>query len=154
MGGGVGVNGDCLGTTDDRLLLPWAVVRDIVARRGLDGSNATRAAGAAVGGVFRPQEYGAKGDGRHNDTAAVRAAAAACGAAAAKGDGCALTFAGGSFLTGPFALPSHSVVTVAAGATLLAAPMAQWNAAGWRASALMTGEGLTSHGRHYHSGRK
>ena len=104
------------------------------------------AAGAVLpgGGVFRPQAYGAKADGKHNDTAAVLAAVAACRASASKGGGCSLLFSGGSFLTGPFTLSSHSVVTVAAGATLLAAPMEQWKAAGWSASALLTGEGLTN----------
>ena len=99
---------------------------------------------ASGGGVFRPQAYGAKADGKHNDTAAVLAAVTACGLASTKGGGCSLLFSGGSFLTGPFTLPSHSVVTVAAGATLLAAPMEQWNAAGWTATALLTGEGLTN----------
>ena len=32
MGSGVGVNGDCLGSTDERMFLPWAAVRDIVAQ--------------------------------------------------------------------------------------------------------------------------
>ena len=32
MGCGVGVNGDCLGSTDERMFLPWAAVRDIVAQ--------------------------------------------------------------------------------------------------------------------------
>lgn len=102
------------------------------------------AAGAAPGRTFRPQTFGALADGKHNDTAAVVAAAAACSVSAARGDGCSLLFSGGAFLTGPFVLPSHSVVTVAKGATLLAVPMEQWMAAGWRASALLTGEGLTN----------
>ena len=102
------------------------------------------AAASAAGAVFRPQAYGARADGKHNDTAAVLAAVVACRASASKGGGCSLMFSGGSFLTGPFTLPSHSVVTVAAGATLLAAPMEQWKAAGWSARALLTGEGLTN----------
>ena len=36
------------------------------------------------------------------------------------------------------------MITVAAGATLLAAPMEQWQAAGWSAHALLNGEGLTN----------
>ncbi len=105
--------------------------------------------------TFRPQDHGAKADGQHNDTAAVlaaAAAAAACGAAlhprsadASIGGvtgGCELLFSGGTFLTGPFELPSHSVVTVAEGATLRAMPMKQWKAAGWSVGAFLTGSSL------------
>jgi polygalacturonase len=100
---------------------------------------------AAAAAVFRPQAYGAKGDGKHNDTAAVLAAVAACEACAVAGQGgCSLLFEGGSFLTGPIVLPSHSTITVAAGATLMAAPMGQWRAAGWTAGALLSGRGLTN----------
>lgn len=95
--------------------------------------------------VFRPQSYGAKGDGAHNDTVAVAeaaAATAACGQATDARERCTLLIAGGTFLTGPVALPSNSVITVQAGATLLAATMSQWNASGWVASAFLIGHGL------------
>ena len=95
--------------------------------------------------VFRPQSYGAKGDGVHNDTAAVTeaaAATAACGQATDAHQRCTLLIAGGTFLTGPMALPSNSVITVQPGATLLAAPMSQWKASSWVASAFLIGHGL------------
>ena len=108
----------------------------------------------AGGETFRPQDHGAKADGSHNDTSAVLAAAAAaavCGtahhAAVQSGhasSGCELLFAGGSFLTGPFVLPSHTVVTVASGATVEAMHMAHWHASGWTSDAFLTGSSLTN----------
>lgn len=102
--------------------------------------------------TFRPQAFGAKADGQHNDTEAVlaaTAAAAACGATHPIGalfsntaEGCELLFSAGTFLTGPFVLPSHSVVTVAEGATVLAMPMKHWNSAGWSVGAFLTGTNL------------
>ena len=85
-------------------------------------SVAAAAGAAGASPIFRPQTFGALADGKHNDTAAVVAAVTACSASVARGDGCSLLFSGGSFLTGPFVLPSHSVITVAKGATVLAAP--------------------------------
>lgn len=65
--------------------------------------------------VFNPLSYGAVGNGRVDDTRAVRAAAAAL--AAARG-GTLLMPLGYTFLTGPFNLTSNSVLVVAG--TLLA----------------------------------
>lgn len=104
--------------------------------------------------TFRPQDHGAQADGHHNDTAAVLAAVAAataCGAEHHPGDsfhnatdGCELLFSGGTFLTGPFVLPSHSVVTVAEGATVMAMAMKEWHAAGWTVGAFLTGTSLSN----------
>eukprot|EP01043_Picozoa_sp_COSAG02_P068200 COSAG02_NODE_11240_length_1763_cov_1.400841_1_plen_340_part_10 len=113
-------------------------------RVGHNGRHSRASPAPAAGRIFRPQTFGARADGKHNDTDAVLAAVSACRTSVARGDGCSLLFSGGSFLTGPFVLPSHSVITVAAGATLLAAPMYQWKAAGWSTPALLTGEGLTN----------
>ena len=65
--------------------------------------------------VFNPLAYGAVGNGYADDTKAVRAAAAALAAA---GGGTLLLPAGYKFLTGPFNLSSHSVLSVVG--TLLA----------------------------------
>jgi polygalacturonase len=74
------------------------------------------------------------------DTAALAAAAAACGQAG----GCELLVANGTFLTGPLWLPGRSTVRIDPSATLLAAPMAMWEAAGCRAGALLNGDGLAN----------
>lgn len=72
-------------------------------------------AATAIAQVFNPLSYGAVGDGRADDTRAVRAAAAALATA---GGGELLLPLGYTFLTGPFNLSSHSVLRVAG--TLLA----------------------------------
>ena len=81
--------------------------------------------------VVAPQQYGAKADGVANDTAAVRAAAAAC----ASHGGCILAFRGGAFLTGPFRLPNATELLVDEGASIVAAPRSWWEPAGWTGAA-------------------
>jgi hypothetical protein len=78
-----------------------------------------------TGTTITPQDFGARADGKANDTAAIHSATAAC----AKQGGCTLIFGGGVFLTGPFTLPSNSLVIIEAGSKILAAPRSWWD--GW-----------------------
>jgi polygalacturonase len=70
------------------------------------------AALAAAQPVFNPLDYGAKADGRTNDTASIQKAIDACNRA---GGGTVL-FPNGNFLTGTIVLKSN--VTLSPGATL------------------------------------
>ena len=70
-------------------------------------------------GVFSVVDYGAAGDGRTVDSAAVRKAFAAC--AAAKG-GTVLFPAHHQYLTGPFNISSDTTVLIEANATILGNP--------------------------------
>ena len=77
---------------------------------------AALAATGGSGSVFSVLDYGAKADGVTYDTDAVRKAAAALRAA---GGGELLFPAGKTVLTAPFNLSSHSILTVAEGATII-----------------------------------
>ena len=91
--------------------------------------------------TLRPQTFGARADGVHNDTDALRAAIRACGA----GGGCDLRLGNGTFLAGPLDLPSNSRVVIEPSGTLLALPMDRWRAAGWwHTPAFLNGNGLTN----------
>lgn len=70
----------------------------------------------ALAGVFNVKDFGAVGDGRANDTPAVRAAAAAL-AAAAPGPS-TLLFPAGVFLTGPFNITTDDVTLLVEGTIL------------------------------------
>ena len=74
---------------------------------------------AGTAGVFSVVDYGAAGDGRTVDSAAVRKAFAAC--AAAKG-GTVLFPAHQQYLTGPFNISSDTTVLIEANATILGNP--------------------------------
>src|SRR6185437_1253756 len=65
--------------------------------------------------VCDAKHYGAKADGKTNDTHALQAAIDAC---ANKGGG-TVRLAGGTFLSGPIVLKSHITLDVESGATLL-----------------------------------
>ncbi|MDN5205630.1 glycosyl hydrolase family 28 protein [Fulvivirgaceae bacterium BMA10] len=68
---------------------------------------------------YNIQEFGAKGDGKTDDHAAIQAAIDACHEA---GGGRVLIPAGKTFLSGPFKLKSNIEFYVQSGATLLANP--------------------------------
>jgi polygalacturonase len=85
--------------------------------------------------TVRPQDFGAVGDGMHNDTTAVREAFAKCAALG----GCDLIIDDGVFLTGPVQVSSGNTRLIFGGnGTLLAAPRDQWIGAGWTAEAVLT----------------
>ena len=89
--------------------------------------------------VVRPQDFGAVGDGVHDDTAAMNASIAHCRSAG----GCDIVLDGGVFLTGPLTLPSpHARIYISANGTLRAAPKSIWKAAGWRSPGFLNGDGL------------
>jgi hypothetical protein len=69
----------------------------------------------AASGRFDPREYGAAGDGRHSDTAAVQSA---IDAAAGAGGGCVYLH-NGTFLCTPLRLKSNVTLHIEAGAILL-----------------------------------
>ena len=66
--------------------------------------------------IFRVRDFGAIGDGKHNDTAAI---AAALDAAAASPGSLVLLDAPGIFLSGSQYMRSHTTFRVETGATLL-----------------------------------
>jgi len=66
------------------------------------------------GGVFDPLAFGAKADGRANDTAAIQQAIDAC----ARAGGGTVYLAPGNFLAGTLVLKSNVTLYLAAGATL------------------------------------
>jgi len=71
-----------------------------------------------VSGRFDPREYGASGDGRHPDTAALQAA---IDAAASAGGGCVYLH-NGRFLCGALRLRSNVTLHLETGAVLLGSP--------------------------------
>jgi polygalacturonase len=66
--------------------------------------------------TFNPRDFGARGDGVTKDTAALQKALDACGAAG----GGVVMVEGGSFVSGPLVLHSHTTLQIAANAVLLA----------------------------------
>jgi polygalacturonase len=79
---------------------------------------ATPATAAEHDGVCNVRDYGARGDGRTLDTAAIQKAVDAC---AARGGGVAL-LPSGAFLSGTIVLRDHITLRIAPGATLVASP--------------------------------
>jgi polygalacturonase len=78
--------------------------------------SASIAAAAATGPQpYNVREFGAVGDGRHKDTAAIQAAIDAC----AKAGGGLVNLPPGRYLTGAIELRGHVTFEVASGATLL-----------------------------------
>lgn len=67
---------------------------------------------------FNVRDYGAVGDGRTKDTAAIARAIAAC----AQAGGGTVEFPAGQYLTGTIQLRSHLTLMVGAGATILGSP--------------------------------
>ena len=65
-----------------------------------------------------PRDSGAKGNGRHKDTAAIQQAIDNC----ASGGGGAVVLDRGTFLSGPLVLKSNIELRIAKGATLLGSP--------------------------------
>ena len=72
-------------------------------------------AAAPVRGVFDVRDYGAAGDGKKLDTAALNATVAAC----AQAGGGTVYVPPGSYLTGTVELKSHVTLELASGATIL-----------------------------------
>ncbi len=72
----------------------------------------------ATGKVCDAKAFGAKADGTTKDTKAIQAAIDDCAAAG----GGTVTLSGGTFLTGPVLLKSHTTLDIAKGATLLGSP--------------------------------
>jgi hypothetical protein len=68
---------------------------------------------------WNPMDYGAQGDGRTKDTAAIQRAIDAC---AKRGGGTVILPAGHIFLSGTLTLCSHVEMHLAGGSTLLASP--------------------------------
>jgi polygalacturonase len=71
---------------------------------------------AKPSGVFNVRDYGAAGDGRRLDTAAINRAVAAC----VKAGGGTVVVPPGRYLTGTVMLPSHVTLDLNGGATLVA----------------------------------
>jgi polygalacturonase len=69
-------------------------------------------------GIFDVRQFGAKGDGKTLDTAAIQAALDACG----KSGGGTVQFAAGLYLSQPITIHTKTVVLLETGATLLASP--------------------------------
>lgn len=79
---------------------------------------ASQASSARHPAVCNVTQYGAKPDGKTNDTHAIQAAINAC----EKKGGGIVRLAGGTFLSGPIVLKSHITLDVVKGATLLGSP--------------------------------
>jgi polygalacturonase len=73
---------------------------------------------ACAAKVCDPRTFGALGDGKHKDTAAIQQAIDACSAAG----GGTVPLSAGTFLSGPLALKSNLTLSIAKGATLLGSP--------------------------------
>ena len=69
-------------------------------------------------GIFEVHQFGAKGDGKTLDTAAIQAALDACG----KAGGGTVHFTAGTYLSQPITVHTKTTVFLEAGATLLASP--------------------------------
>lgn len=74
---------------------------------------------AQTGGVYNVKDFGAAGDGKKDDAAAIQRAIDACSKA---GGGQVFFPSGHTFLAGPFDLKSFVEFYVASGATVLASP--------------------------------
>ena len=70
------------------------------------------------GNVFRPHDFGERGDGFTKDTAALQQAIDACSASG----GGRVVLSGGTFLTGPLFLRDGVELSIDANATLLGSP--------------------------------
>ncbi|HZL16398.1 MAG TPA: glycosyl hydrolase family 28 protein, partial [Polyangia bacterium] len=88
-------------------------------------------------GTFNVTTYGAVGDGKTDDTAAIQAALTAAGAAG----GGTVTVPSGTFLSGPIVISSSTRLNLASGAVLQMLPMASYPTSG---VAFITSSG-TSH---------
>ncbi len=87
------------------LLLPFATVTQLLA--------------ASTPGVFSPLDFGARGEGKTDDTAALQSAIDACAQA---GGGTVVLPAGHDFLSGSLQLRSHVHLHLEGGSRLLASP--------------------------------
>jgi polygalacturonase len=94
--------------------------------------SAPLALGAAL---FDVREYGAMGDGRTKDTAAIAKAIAAC----SKAGGGTVNVPAGRYLTGPIVLKSHVTLNLDAGSTILAST----DAADYPVQSSVWGDGRT-----------
>ena len=94
---------------------------------------------------LRPQDFGAIGNGTHDDTAAMLATLNAC----IKLNGCDLIIDSNyTFLTGPLTLPTN--IDLELNGRILALPMHEWLSKGYNSAALLMGENIESinvHGR-------
>ena len=91
---------------------------------------------ASAGQTYRPQDFGARGDGAANDTLAVQAAFSACESSS---EACSVVIDDGVFLTGPLTLSSNFVLKLGAKGTLKAYSLQPWSDAGWNASEAFIG---------------
>ncbi len=95
--------------------------RDFGRRLGLilPLATGTRLSAASIPGVFNPLDFGARGDGKTNDTAALQSAIDACAQA---GGGTVVLPAGHEFLSGSLQLRSHIHLHLEGGSRLVASP--------------------------------
>ena len=91
-------------------------MRSIIASSGLFLSLVLSLAAADGGKVFDVRQYGARGDGKTPDTAAIQKALDACGQAS----GGTVKFSRGTYLSQPLVVRTKTTILLEAGATLLA----------------------------------